>query len=107
MLEHLLDYGIVAMGTLNVSQKNVPSEVVTLKKAVEKHNITRGTGYFFRCPESDITYCVWHNTKTVTLASTAHPGHSECSVVRRVKDRASRISSAQEINTLSLDVSKI
>ena len=97
LLEHLLDYGIVATGTLNVSRKNVPSEVVTLKKAVEKRNITRGTGYYFRCPESDITYCVWHDTKTVTLASTAFPGHSESTVVRRVKDRASGICSAQDV----------
>ena len=40
----------------------------------------------FRKEKTDITYCVWHDTKTVLLASTAYAGHSESSVKRCVKD---------------------
>ena len=47
LLEKQLEYGIVGTGTLNVTRRNVPREVVAMKKAVEKHSVPRGTGYYF------------------------------------------------------------
>ena len=84
LLKDLVSYEIVATGTLNVTRKEVPREVSAMKQYVEK--CTRGVGYYYRQPNSNITYCCWHDTKTVTLASTAYPGHTENTVSRRVKD---------------------
>ena len=90
LLQELLQSEIVATGTLNVKRKNVPSEVIQMKTCVEK--LPRGSGYHFRDDNSNITYCVWQDTKTVTLASTAYPAHSENDVVRRVKDPVTKTS---------------
>ena len=97
LLEKLLEYGIVATGTLIVTRRNVPREVVAMKKAVEKHSVHCGTGYYFRPHDSKITFCVWHDTKTLAMASTAFPGHSENTVVRRVKDSTSGSSISKEL----------
>ncbi len=95
ILEELFSHEIVATGTLNVTRKGVPEEVVTMKKYVEK--CTRGTGFYFRSPISTITYCSWHDTKTVTLASTAYPADSENTVSRRVKNPSTNISSSTNV----------
>ncbi len=87
LLESLLEYGIVSTGTLNVTRKEVPKEVVSMKKMIDKSITPRGTGYYYRPRKSSITYCVWRDTKSVTMASTAFPGHSVNNVVRRVKDK--------------------
>ena len=97
LLKDLLELEIVATGTLNVQRKNVPVEVISLKKAVEKSSISRGTGYYFRGIDSKVTYCVWHDTKTVALASTAYPGHSKETVLRRTKDRSTNQSVVKSV----------
>ena len=86
LLNSLIALGIVGTGTLNVQRRNVPKEVQTMKKVLETHNVPRGTGYYFRSSGSQVTYCVWHDTKTVALASTAYPAHSKETVTRRTKD---------------------
>ena len=67
-----------------------------MKKAVDKHCIPRGTGYYFRSPDS-ITYCVWRDTKAVAVASSAFPGHSVNNVVCKVKDSVTGASVTKEI----------
>ena len=44
-----------------------------------------------------MTYCVWHDTKTVVLASTAYPGHSKETVQRRMKDPATNQSTVMSV----------
>ena len=61
-----------------------------MKRVLEKSNVPRGEGYYFRSIKSNITYSVWHDTKTVTLASTAYTRHAESTVSRRVKDPATK-----------------
>ena len=90
LLDDLVKYEILATGTLNVTRKEVPSEVAAMKHYLDKQ--PRGSGYYFREKNSNITFCVWHATKTVTLASTAYPAHSNNTVVRRVKDPVTQAS---------------
>ncbi len=90
LLQKLLENEIVATGTLNLNRKNIPSEVHQMKKYVQK--LPRVTGYYYRQKKSSITYCVWKDTKTVVLASTAYPAHSENDVARRVKDPVTKSS---------------
>ena len=97
LIKELLEYDIVSTGTQNVSRKYVPTEVVAMKKAIDKNSIPRGTGYYFRSPGSSITYCVWRDSKAVTVASTAFPGHSVNTVVRRVKDSVTGTSVTKEV----------
>ena len=42
--------------------------------------------------ENHWVYTVWQDTKTVILASTVYPGHSENIVTRRVKDPVTKLS---------------
>ena len=84
LLNDLVQYDIVATGTLNVNRKEVPKEVPAMKMYVD--GLPRGSGYYFRAVGSGITYCAWRDTKTVVLASTAFPAHSENTVARRLKD---------------------
>lgn len=44
-----------------------------------------------------MTYCVWHDTKTVVLASTAYPWHSKETVQRRMKDPATNQSTVMSV----------
>ena len=95
LLEDLLQCEIVATGTLNTNRKEVPKEVPAMKMYVD--SLPRGTGYYFRATGSNITYCVWRDTKTVTLASTAYPAHSEKTVERRVKDPVTGTSKTENV----------
>ena len=83
-MEELFRNEVVATGTLNVTRKGVPKDVVAMKNYVDK--LSRGSGYYFRSPYSKVTYCSWYDTKTVTLVLTAYPAHSKKTVSRRVKD---------------------
>ena len=87
LLNDLTQYGVVATGTLNINRKEVPKEISTIRKYADGQ--PRGSGYYFRATGSQITYTVWRDTKTVVMASTAFPGHSESTVSRRVKDPVS------------------
>ncbi len=95
LFNDLVDTGIVATGTLNTNRKEVPEEVVIMKKFLDSK--PRGTGYYFRAKDSKITFCVWRDTKTVVMASTAFAGHSESIVSRRIKDPVSE-------NSITTDV---
>ena len=86
ILNELLQHEIVSTVTLRTDRVGVPKEVTVMKKITEKKNVPWGTGYYFRKEGDSITYCMWHDTKTVVLASTAYAGHSESTVKRRVKD---------------------
>ena len=79
--------GITATGTLRTNRQGIPADVLQLKKALNKSNVERGTGYYIRPPKSKLVYTVWKDNKAVTVMSTAFPGHSTSTVKRRVKDR--------------------
>ena len=91
----LLQVEVVATGTLNTNHKGVPKEVIEIKNYVDK--LPRGTGYYLRNNGSDITYFVWRDTKTVTVASTAFPAHSENTVARRIKDPVTGLSGTKDV----------
>ena len=95
LLEELLQHEIFATGTLNITRRGVPQEVAAMKGYVEK--LPRGSGYYNQASTSDIIYCSWHDTKTVTLASTAYPAHSENTVLRRVKDPVTLASTTTDV----------
>ena len=86
LFTHLLEYSITATGTLRTNRRGVPGDVVVLKEALDKRSVTRGTGYYIRDPESSIVYSCWRDKRVVTVMTTAHPGHSERSVERKVVD---------------------
>ena len=100
LLEDLLKLEIVCTGTLNTRRTGVPPEVSQMKQIVEKSTIPRGTGYYFLSQSSVITYVVWHDTKTVTLASTGYAGRSDSKVVRRVKDPNTNTTTKTEVPCL-------
>ena len=95
LLSDLLQLEVVATGTLNANRRGVPKEVLEMKNYAAK--CRRGTGYYFRNPGCDLTYCVWQDTKTVTMVSTAYPAHSENTVVRRVKDSVTGLSTSENV----------
>ena len=86
LFTHLLEYSITATGTLRTNRRGVPGDVVVLKEALDKRSVTRGTGYYIRDPESSIVYSCWRDKRVVTVMTTAHPGHSERNVERKVID---------------------
>jgi len=47
------------------------------------HGLPQGTGYYIR--HGEIVYC-WHDSRTVTVMSTAHPGHCVNNVIRKALD---------------------
>ena len=61
LLTDLLQLEVVSTGTLHAKRRGVPKEVLEMKKHVAK--CPRGTGYYFRNPGCDLTYCVWQDTK--------------------------------------------
>ena len=95
LLEELLRNEVVATGTLNVTRKGVPKDVVAVKNYVDK--LSRRSGYYFRPRNSKVTYCSRHDTKTVALASTAYPAHSKNTVSRRVKDPLTNTSTTMNV----------
>jgi hypothetical protein len=81
----LLEDGITATGTLKSNRQGVPPEVISMKDALSKSSIPRGTGYYVRPPSSDIVYVAWKDSNSVVVLSTASPGHSNSTIRRRVK----------------------
>ena len=95
LLSDLLKVEVPATGTLNTNRRGVPKEVVEIKHFVDKS--PRGTGYYLRNSGNDIVYCVWRDTKTVTVASTAFPAHSTNTVARRIKDPVTGLSGTKNV----------
>ena len=87
-----MEVEVVATGTLNTNHKGVPKEVIEIKNYVDK--LPRGTGYYLR---NNGRYCVWRDTKTVTVASTAFPAHSENTVARRIKYPVTGLSGTKDV----------
>ena len=75
---YTLDFNLYIGKATESSGNGLGFDVVMVIQMTEKRS--RGTVYYFRKGKTDITYCVWHDTKTVLLASTAYAGHSESSV---------------------------
>lgn len=85
LFEALSANGIAATGTLRTNRKGVPKKVLQLKKALNQKKVKRGTGHYIRPPRSNIVYIVWKDNSSVTVMSTAYPGHSTSTVKRKVK----------------------
>ena len=86
LFEALSANGIAATGTLRTNRRGVPEDVLHLEKALNKNNVRRGTGHYIRLSNSKIVYVVWKDNSSVTVMSTAYPGHSTGTVQRRVKN---------------------
>ena len=80
---NLLDHGITATGTFRSNRRGLPPEVVALKLALEKSKAPRGTGYYYRDDKTGIVYCLWKDTRIVSVMSTCHPGHKSDTMVTR------------------------
>ena len=50
-----------------------------------KKSVNRGEGAYVR--DGICAYAVWEDTKCVSVMSNEHPGHSESTVTRNVKDK--------------------
>lgn len=81
----LYNDGIFATGTLRTDRKGVPGRIKKLKMALNRSDVSRGTGYYWRKKGSRIVYCGWRDSKCVMVMSCAHPGHAEGTVRRKVK----------------------
>ena len=75
--------GITATGTFRSNRRGLPTEVVLLKAALEKAQVPRGAGYYYRDKKTNIVYCVWKDTRVVSVMSTCHPGHHSEIMVSR------------------------
>jgi hypothetical protein len=95
LFEELEAVGIRATGTLKTLRQGVPQEVKDLQMALKSRNIPRGTGYYFREPDSSAVYVCWHDNDCVTLMSTAYPGHQAGTTTHRGKDNAGNHSSVE------------
>ena len=74
----------MATGTFHTSRRGLSSEVVSLKDALVKGKLPRGTGYYIQDRETDIVYCMWKETHVVSVMSTCHPaGHQRENMVSR------------------------
>ena len=80
---NLLDHGITATGTFHSNRRVLPPEVVALKLALEKSKAPHGTGYYYRDDKIGIVYCLWRDSRVVSVMSTCHPGHKSTIMVSR------------------------
>ena len=80
---------------MNVTHKGFRYEVAAMKSYVDK--LPQVSVYYYRRKNSYITYCSWHDTKTVTLASTAYLANSEITVHQWAKDPMNNTSITTEV----------
>lgn len=52
----LLSLGITATGTLRANRQGVPEQVIHMKASLQGNRIPRGTGFYFRKPNSAEVY---------------------------------------------------
>lgn len=83
LVTYLYKNGIHCTGTLDCTRTGVPSQVHHLKKDLAKKSVPRGKGVYVR--DGICAYAVWKDTKCVAVMSSEHPGHSETTVTRNVK----------------------
>ena len=95
LVNDLLKMGICATGTLRLNRVGVPDAVKKLAAALNKKNVTRGTGYYVRERGSRSVYCCWKDKECVTALSTAYPGHAESTAKRRGKDQSGKFTSIE------------
>ena len=81
LFQALLSLEIRATGTFRTNRKEIPSDVLSLKSHLEKS--VRGTGYYIRDGSTQIVYCMWKDTRVVSVMSTCHPGHQSAELVTR------------------------
>ena len=55
--------------------------MISLKSVLEKRQVPRGTGYYIR--DKETVYCLWKDTRVVSVMSTCHPGHQSENLVSR------------------------
>ena len=79
----LFDEGTHITGTLSVSRKEVPAEVVHTYKSFSSNSTPRGKGAYVR--NDNIVYAIWRDTKYISVLSSKHQGHSESVVVRNTR----------------------
>ena len=85
LFAELLSLGITATGTLRTDRQGVPKEVISMKASLQGNCIPRGTGFYFREPNSPVVYVSWRDKRCVTAMSTAYPGHAEETVACKRK----------------------
>ena len=72
-----------------------------LKVALHSKSVRKGEGYYIRVKDSASVYTVWKDTKSVTVLSTAYPGHSE----NKVKGRVKTASGATQVQPVPIPLS--
>ena len=88
LYKDLLSLEVYGTGTLRVNRKEVPEDVVVVKRELEKSGVSRGAGYYIVEPPA--VYVCWRDVKVVTLMSTVYPGHSEDNVTRKARDKSGK-----------------
>lgn len=83
MLEELLTLGVSATGTFQTNRRGIPDDVISLKSALKKKTVSQETDYYIREGNANIVYCLWKDTRVVSVMSTAHPGHQSDKQVTR------------------------
>ena len=80
---NLRKHGVAAIGTFCSHRHGIPPEVIALKLALEEINVPCGTGYYYHHKKTGIMYCLWKDTRVVSVMSTCHPGHKTDTKVSR------------------------
>ena len=86
LFQELQQIGILATGTLIKNRRGIPASVKNLRDALSRSDVPRGTGYYIKDSQSNLTYVCWKDNKCVTVVSTAHPGSADGTAQRRIKD---------------------
>lgn len=60
VLLYLRIYGITATGTLRINRQGVPEELIHMKASLQGNCIPRGTGFYFREPNSAEVYVCYY-----------------------------------------------
>lgn len=85
LLSDLYGLGVHVTGTLDCTRIGVPTDFASLKKQMAKKSVSQGEGAYVR--DGVCVYAVWKDTKCVSVMSNEHPGNSESTVTRNVKDK--------------------
>ena len=85
LVSDLFDCCTHVTGTLDCTRTGVPPEIRGLKQSLSGKRASRGDGAYTR--DGVCAYAVWRDTKCVAVMSNEHPGHSEATVTRNVKDK--------------------
>ena len=59
LFDHLLECGITATGTFRANRRGLPADVLVLKAALDKPQVSRGTGYYIQKSNSSTVYTCW------------------------------------------------